>query len=248
MSEALTILDEYRDFMPLDTLIGRHVFYLNCLARRTLRSLVTRDTRRLIAACRLSGRVFSSFAQLAVRPRLFSMRVLYIQYTNPAAYPPLEHSSRILADRGCKVTFLGTGALGADRLSFESHRNIAVRQVPFCRPGLLQKLHYVVYCLWCLTWAIVRRPQWVYASDPLSAPVALLLKWLTGRRVIYHEHDYPSPDTAGAMREHDPPGTDAACATRRVFDTAERSAGRGVPIRDRGRSLTSPHGLELPIE
>jgi hypothetical protein len=27
-------------------------------------------------------------------------RVLYIQYTNPAGYPPLEHSSRILADAG----------------------------------------------------------------------------------------------------------------------------------------------------
>jgi hypothetical protein len=27
-------------------------------------------------------------------------RVLYLQYTNPAGYPPLEHSSGILADSG----------------------------------------------------------------------------------------------------------------------------------------------------
>ena len=44
-------------------------------------------------------------------------RILYVQFTNPAAYPPLEHSARILADAGWDVMFLGTGALGADRLS-----------------------------------------------------------------------------------------------------------------------------------
>ena len=32
-------------------------------------------------------------------------RVVYVQYTNPAAYPPLEHSSRILADAGWQVLF-----------------------------------------------------------------------------------------------------------------------------------------------
>ena len=29
--------------------------------------------------------------------------VLYLQYTSPANYPPLEHSSRILADAGWQV-------------------------------------------------------------------------------------------------------------------------------------------------
>jgi MFS family permease len=33
-------------------------------------------------------------------------RVLYIQYTNPAGYPPLQHSSRILASAGWQVLFL----------------------------------------------------------------------------------------------------------------------------------------------
>lgn len=37
-------------------------------------------------------------------------RILYIQYTNPAGYPPLEHSSRILAQADWEVLFLGTGA------------------------------------------------------------------------------------------------------------------------------------------
>ena len=58
--------------------------------------------------------------------------ILYVQYTNPGAYPPLEHSARILADRGWKVHFLGTGSLGAHALQFEVHPNIAVRKMRFC--------------------------------------------------------------------------------------------------------------------
>ena len=60
-------------------------------------------------------------------------RILYVQYTNPAGYPPLEHSSRMLADAGWEVLFLGTGALGAGALRFPQHLNIEVRQMPVCR-------------------------------------------------------------------------------------------------------------------
>src|SRR5881396_1043130 len=98
-------------------------------------------------------------------------RILYVQYTNPAAYPPLEHSSRILADAGWNVLFLGTGALGADALKFPPHQKIVVKQLAFCSEGIRQKAHYFLYCLWVLYWTITWRPQWVYASDPLSCPI-----------------------------------------------------------------------------
>ena len=62
-------------------------------------------------------------------------RILYIQYTNPAGYPPLEHSSRLLANAGCEVLFLGTGALGAEALRFPPHPRIMVKQMPFCPAG-----------------------------------------------------------------------------------------------------------------
>ena len=71
-------------------------------------------------------------------------KILYIQYTNPAAYPSLEHSSRVLARDGWEVLFLGTGALGADALRFPPHDRIRVRQMPFCPAGWRQKLH----CVW----------------------------------------------------------------------------------------------------
>ena len=47
-----------------------------------------------------------------------SRRVMYVQYTNPAAYPPLEHSSRIAAGQGWDVLFVGAEVLGAAALRF----------------------------------------------------------------------------------------------------------------------------------
>lgn len=120
-----------------------------------------------------------------------SRRILYLQYTNPAAYPSLEHSSHILANDGWQVLFLGTGALGADALRFPLHERIMVKQMPFQSPGWRQKLHYLRFGLWTLAWTLRWRPNWIYASDPLSTPIALLLSHLPGVRVIYHEHDSP---------------------------------------------------------
>jgi glycosyltransferase involved in cell wall biosynthesis len=126
-------------------------------------------------------------------------RVAYIQYTNPAGYPPLEHSSRILADAGWRVLFLGTGAFGSDALVFPPHPNIAVRRIPFCPGGWRQKLHYGRFLLWNLLWAVRFRPSWIYASDPLSTPIALAAARLSRARVLYHEHDSPAPVVEGVV-------------------------------------------------
>jgi glycosyltransferase involved in cell wall biosynthesis len=118
-------------------------------------------------------------------------RVLYIQYTNPAGYPPLEHSSRILADRAWEVLFLGTGAHGADALEIPLHANIEVRRWKFVRAGLRQKLHFFAFNVWVLVTAVRWKPKWIYASDILACPAAFVLKRL-GFRVLYHEHDSPA--------------------------------------------------------
>jgi glycosyltransferase involved in cell wall biosynthesis len=127
-------------------------------------------------------------------------RILYIQYTNPAGYPPLEHSSTLLANAGWQVLFLGTSAVGAHALRFPPHPNVAVRQLGLPTTGWRQKLHYMWFLLWGLGWGLRWRPQWVYASDPLSCPLALLLSYL-GVLVIYHEHDSPAVPT----QQTDPP-------------------------------------------
>src|ERR1041385_6869663 len=127
----------------------------------------------------------------------YSRRIMYVQYTNPAGYPPLQHSSRILADAGFEVLFLGTGALGADALRFPHHERIKVKQLRFTPAGLRQKLHYLIFAAWVIWHVLVWRPKWVYASDCLSCPVALTLSYLPGIQVIYHEHD--SPGNSGGV-------------------------------------------------
>jgi glycosyltransferase involved in cell wall biosynthesis len=117
-------------------------------------------------------------------------RIIYVQYTNPAAYPPLEHSSQILAENDWDVLFLGTGALGADKLRFDESRRIRVRRMRFQPPGVRQKLHYALFNLWCLGWFLRSRPDCVYFSEMQSCPLGLVAA-LAGMRTIFHEHDIP---------------------------------------------------------
>jgi glycosyltransferase involved in cell wall biosynthesis len=123
------------------------------------------------------------------------VRVLYVQYTNPAGYPPLEHSAMLLAEAGCDVRLLGIATLG-DVLTFPAHPRIHVALMPASLRGWRQKLHYVRFAVWTLREAVRCRPDWIYASDALAAPAALAIRLLTRARTIYHEHDAPSGQTA----------------------------------------------------
>jgi glycosyltransferase involved in cell wall biosynthesis len=117
-------------------------------------------------------------------------RILYVQFTNPAAYPPLEHSATILAESGCDIVLLGLDTLGTDMV-FVSSPGICVRLLRRQKPGWRQKLQYAVFACWAAWWVIAWRPSWVYASDPLAAPIALFLMRVLRVRVVYHEHDAP---------------------------------------------------------
>jgi glycosyltransferase involved in cell wall biosynthesis len=127
------------------------------------------------------------------------MRVAYVQYTNPGGYPPLEHSSHILAGRGWRVLFLGIGAFGASALKFPPHPSITVRQLEHCPPGVRQKLHYLWFNIWVVFAVLAFRANWVYASDAWSCPVALGLSFLPGIRILYHEHDSPASATGSGF-------------------------------------------------
>jgi len=120
-------------------------------------------------------------------------RILYLQYTDPAGYPPLERSSALLARRGWKVLFLGTRAWGGANLEMAAHPNVEVLRLPFCAGGWRQKAHYLEFCLWAVFRAIFWRPDWIYASDAIACPAALFLEAIGFRRVVYHEHDSPGP-------------------------------------------------------
>ena len=164
-------------------------------------------------------------------------RVLYVQYTNPAGYPPLEHSAWLLAEAGFDVRFFGTNALG-DSLKLRPHPRIRTQLATFRKRGVLQKVHYVWFSLRAVFIALAWRPSWIYASDPLSCAPALLMTWLPGAHVIYHEHDSPSREVArgGAgtafMR--------LAMRARRAL--AQRCEACVLPNDERGRAFSEDTG------
>ena len=122
-------------------------------------------------------------------------RVLYVQYTNPAAYPPLEHSSQLLAHEGWMVWMFGT-SLSDTTLVLPPHPRVQVELLPFVGAGVRQKLHYVRFAALAALRARQHRVDWIYASDPAAAPAALAAALASGANVVYHEHDAPdeAPD------------------------------------------------------
>lgn len=126
--------------------------------------------------------------------------ILYIQYTNPAVYPPLEHSSLLLAERGWQVHHLGIAADGgANALALPSHSRISCSLMHSAPRGLGRAARYATFLSWCRREIIKRRPAVVYCSDVKSYPVGL---WAAKRRdllTILHEHDPPSARSGGPV-------------------------------------------------
>ena len=127
------------------------------------------------------------------------VRVLYVQYTNPAVYPPLLHSIGLLADAGCDVRLVGLDTMNRD-LAIAYPAGVTARLLPAEAPGWRQKVNYAQFARVAMAEAAAFRPDWVYASDALSTPVARLLARRAVPRVVYHEHDTPfeawQPDSA----------------------------------------------------
>jgi glycosyltransferase involved in cell wall biosynthesis len=123
-------------------------------------------------------------------------RILYLQFTDPAAYPPVEHSSSLLAERGWQVFILGTGTLGELNLQLPIDHRMVLKKIGFVQAGWMQKLQYILFFFLTLYWIWRWRPSWIYASDPLTCPIVWLVKRIVQVKVIYHEHDSPNADQA----------------------------------------------------
>lgn len=118
-------------------------------------------------------------------------RIVYAQYGNSAAYPPLLHSARLLADAGWEVLVLGIADAATQTLTFPPHPRITHKKLPHVTPGWRRVLYFLYFCVWVL-WQTVRwRAEWLYASDVFAAPGALAVSYLPNVRVVYHEHDAP---------------------------------------------------------
>src|SRR6516164_2825344 len=121
-----------------------------------------------------------------------SPRVLFIQATNPGAYPPLIHASVLMAEAGWEVTFL-SAPIDGDELALEPHPRIKIHEVRTRPSHVISKVDYAVYAAAAAQLALRLRPSVVYASDPLGAGPGLLAARLAGAKLVYHEHDSPEP-------------------------------------------------------
>ena len=119
------------------------------------------------------------------------MRILFVQYANPAAYPPVVRAATLLARQGFEILILDPGSSDTSEIHFPETEGIRVISLRYVSPGWKQKLHYVRYALTALWLSATWRPRWVYGSDFLAAPILLCMRIIPGVRVIYHEHDTP---------------------------------------------------------
>jgi glycosyltransferase involved in cell wall biosynthesis len=123
-------------------------------------------------------------------------RVLFIQATEPAAYPPLIHASSLMAEAGWDITFLSAPIAGSS-LELPRHPRIAVQAIPARPSHMMGKAAYARYAAAAARLTLRLRPEVVYASDPLGAGPGLLAARLARARLVYHEHDGPAP---GSLR------------------------------------------------
>ena len=91
-------------------------------------------------------------------------RVLFIQATDPAAYPPLIHASMLMAEAGWEVTFLSAPFEG-NQLGLPSHSRIMVRAIPTRPSHVMNKAAYAGYAAAAARLALRLQPEIVYASD-----------------------------------------------------------------------------------
>lgn len=164
--------------------------------------------------------------------------VVYVQYTNPAAYPPIQHSAGILAEAGWNAVVLGISVPDVAQLEFPAQPGIEVRLMTASPGGWSQKLHYLRFCGWALGWILRRQAAWVYASDALSSPVGWLSSYLPGVRVVYHEHDSPGRGTHSRFMQ-------TLLGFRRRLLC--RAAIVVAPNAERGQAIAEDVGTAIPL-
>jgi hypothetical protein len=120
------------------------------------------------------------------------MRVLFVQFANPAAYPPVEHAATSLCRVGADVRLLGVRYPETGHLRLPPDLQARTRLGPGGAAGAGRRLAWARFGARAAREALHWRPDWIYACDPLAAPIATALRGLARRGVLYHEHDEPA--------------------------------------------------------
>ncbi|MCC6736301.1 MAG: glycosyltransferase [Bauldia sp.] len=157
--------------------------------------------------------------------------ILFLQVTEPGAYPPIMNAAFCLADRGWQATLLAAPIAGLDT-PVPVHPGVTVRAIATRPSHVIRPADYLRYHLAAARLALTQRPAVIYASDPLAASPARLAARLAGAAIVYHEHDSPA---AGALRPW--------FAARRQ-SVARRAAAVVLPNAARAAVVTAGLGLD----
>ena len=160
--------------------------------------------------------------------------ILYLQRSNPGAYPPVVHSTRILADAGWEVLHLGLEMPHLRSLRLAEHPNVEHSEVPFSNSVFGRATRDLQFLAQALRIIYQKKPAFLYISDNAITPVAMALHKLVKIPMIYHEHDCPEGSLGWRAK-----------AWRYVHENALL---RIFPNETRGHHTNLQLGQELPFE
>jgi len=118
-------------------------------------------------------------------------KALFLQVTNPGAYPPLMHAGAILAELGWDVTYLSAPSKSSD-LVLPKQAGIREYQTSPRKDFTVSAADYFQYCSAAMGLALKLRPDVIYVSDSLGTLPGLLARLICKSIVVYHEHDSPN--------------------------------------------------------
>ena len=118
-------------------------------------------------------------------------RILFVQATEPGAYPPLVNAAHLMVKAGWEVTLLASPVLGS-KVKMPSKKGIRVVSMPARRSYVMSKLNYLHYCSRVIRLALQLKPKVIYISDPIGAFPGLIAAKVSCAELVYHEHDSPN--------------------------------------------------------
>jgi glycosyltransferase involved in cell wall biosynthesis len=113
--------------------------------------------------------------------------------TDVRAYPPVLNASALMADHDWEVTVLSSPTAEISGLGVAEHPGVNHLATRMRNGYAFRTGDFLAYLVRATDLALRLQPQLIYASNPLSCLPALAASAVSGAKVLYHEHDSPSP-------------------------------------------------------
>ncbi len=128
------------------------------------------------------------------------LNVLYLQYNNPGAYPPIIHSSQLLRSEGYRISMIGVVFASTADISVprQCYDDIKLLKAPSNR--VFNKLFFAWFCIRTVVYSMRVNPDVLYISDHPACMAGYILSKIFRVKMVYHEHDTPIPSRGGFDR------------------------------------------------